>query len=207
MNLKFTRNVLIVPTMCLILAGCSSWLEVGEPPTVCSMADDKGIKCTSAREVWGLSNDMSKLEAAKTKQYRADTENSEGEGDNSEGKTVKKEIIYPGGTPTERKNIYNDIQSNLNTLAAPEPIAVREKAKILRVLMNSWEDNSGRLHMPGYTYVEIEKRRWVIGRGATRNVSRITPLSIRKNSLTEERAHNPVGDNGMGIILPRKVNN
>lgn len=89
---------------------------------------------------------------------------------------------------------------NNSKLAAPEPIAVRQEAKVLRVLMNSWEDDSERLHMPGYTYVEIEKRKWIVGRGATTNTARITPLSIRKNSLEEERKNNPVGDNGMGII-------
>ena len=67
-------------------------------------------------------------------------------------------------------------------------------------MMNKWEDKSGRLHMPGYTYAEIEKRKWVVGRGATINPARITPLNIRKTSLDDERKMNPRTDNTMGII-------
>lgn len=166
-------------------------LEVGEAPTECPNAVNGGVTCTSARDVWEMTNNKTELTPG-----TLGNDAAVGDADAE----PQPRAPYPGGTPAERKEIYSDYQQNRNSMAAPEPIAVRQRAKVLRVLMNSWEDDFGRLHMPGYTYVEIEKRKWVVGRGATTNPARITPLSIRKQSLTEERKNNPTADNGMGII-------
>ena len=195
MTLKHLNKALALAGLTLMLSGCSSLFEVGEPPTECPETANGGLTCTSAREVWKLSNNRATLEEALAKSKNKTSKVEE------KAKYIEKSP-FPGGTPSERSAIYTDAINNRDTMPAPEPIAVRENAKILRVLMNSWEDSTGRLHMPGYTYVEIEKRRWVVGRGATTNAARITPLSIRKNSLEEERKNNPTGDNGMGIIQP-----
>jgi conjugal transfer pilus assembly protein TraV len=171
-------------------------LEVGEAPTECPNAANRGVTCTSARDVWEMTNN-------KTELTPGTVGNDVAAGDVDA--EPQQRAPYPGGTPAERKEIYSEYQQNRNSMAAPEPIAVRQRAKVLRVLMNSWEDDFGRLHMPGYTYVEIEKRKWVVGRGATTNPARITPLSIRKQSLTEERKNNPTADNGMGIIQRQPI--
>ena len=39
-----------------------------------------------------------------------------------------------------------------------------------------WEDDAGRLHVPGYTYAEIEPRRWSIGGSETSAAARLQPL-------------------------------
>lgn len=192
--IKELTKVLVVAGSALFLSGCSSMFEIGEPPTECPKAVNGGLSCTSAREIWKMTDNKTELNAAR---------------DRSAGKTTKKhkkeKLKYPGGTAEERQAMYQEGGSLRDQLAAPEPTAVRQRAKILRVLVNSWEDDKGRLHMPGYTYVEVEKRHWVVGRGAIKHPAHITPLSIRKASLTDERRNNPVADNGMGIIQPKQL--
>ncbi|EPR7483868.1 TPA: TraV family lipoprotein [Vibrio parahaemolyticus] len=196
MKLSSLSKALLVCGAVIVSTGCSSMLEVGEEPTECPNAANGGVTCTSARDVWKMTNNKTELTQDMVGYDAAEDDADE---------EPKPRAPYPGGTPAERMAIYGDYQKNRDTMAAPEPIAVRQRAKVLRVLMNSWEDDFGRLHMPGYTYVEIEKRKWVIGRGATTNPARITPLSIRKQSLTEERKNNPTADNGMGIIKRQPV--
>lgn len=200
MKLSRLNKALIVSGLVMATSGCTTLFEVGEPPTECPTATSGGVTCKSAREVWKLTDNQANLEEARARSKGEVVEDT----DREEG-AVSAYDAYPGGTPAERQAIYRDINRNRDTMAAPEPIAVRQRAKVLRVLMNSWEDDFGRLHMPGYTYVEIEKRKWVVGRGATSNPARITPLSIRKQSLTDERKNNPVADNSMGIIQPVPV--
>ncbi|EGQ7973652.1 TraV family lipoprotein [Vibrio parahaemolyticus] len=199
MMLKHLSKALILAGITLLSSGCTSMFEVGEEPTECPTAQSGGITCTSAREIWKLTDNRKDLEEAR---LRSNGESQQEDDDDSANVEESKPMLYPGGTPAERQAIYRDYESKRSQLVAPEPIAVRQPAKVLRVLMNSWEDEEGRLHIPGYTYVEIEKRRWVVGRGASTSPARITPLSIRKSSLEDERRNNPVADNGMGIVQP-----
>lgn len=211
MKISQLSKALTLCAFALVGTGCSSLLEVGEDPTECPATANGGIPCTSARDIWKMTDNMHDLELAQAARVEsANTKHNSDEikeeslfgsrDDHSEADQVG--AVYPGGTASERQEIYKDYTLNRNSMAAPEPIAVRQRAKVLRVLMNSWEDNNGRLHMPGYTYVEVEPRKWIVGRGATTNPARITPLSIRKQSLTDERRNNPVADNSMGIIQP-----
>lgn len=212
MKISQLSKALALCTFALVVTGCSSFLEVGEDPTECPATANGGIPCTSARDIWKLTDNMHDLEVAKA--AKAEAANPKRNGDeikeesffgsteNDHSEHEQAGTVYPGGTPSERQAIYADYTAHRNSMAAPEPIAVRQRAKVLRVLMNSWEDDNGRLHMPGYTYVEVEPRKWVVGLGAITNPARITPLSIRKQSLTDERRNNPVADNSMGIIQP-----
>lgn len=39
----------------------------------------------------------------------------------------------------------------------------RTPARVLRIWIAPWEDETGALHMPGFVYSEIESRRWSVG--------------------------------------------
>ena len=52
----------------------------------------------------------------------------------------------------------------------------RTPARVLRVWIAPWEDDAGRLHVPGYTYAEIEPRRWSIGGSEPSSTARLQPL-------------------------------
>lgn len=45
----------------------------------------------------------------------------------------------------------------------PSSEPVRAPAKVMRILVSAWEDESGSLHMPGNIFTEIEPRRWNVG--------------------------------------------
>lgn len=47
--------------------------------------------------------------------------------------------------------------------APPSAEPVRADAKVMRILVSAWEDESGSLHMPGTIFTEIEPRRWNVG--------------------------------------------
>lgn len=47
--------------------------------------------------------------------------------------------------------------------APPSADPVRADAKVMRILVSAWEDESGSLHMPGTIFTEIEPRRWNVG--------------------------------------------
>jgi len=45
----------------------------------------------------------------------------------------------------------------------PSSDPVRAPAKVMRILVNAWEDDGGSLHMPGTIFTEVEPRRWSVG--------------------------------------------
>jgi len=59
---------------------------------------------------------------------------------------------------------------------APDVIPLRTPSRVLRIWIAPWEDDAGRLHVPGYTYAEIEPRRWSIGQDEPEQRMRLQPL-------------------------------
>ena len=49
-------------------------------------------------------------------------------------------------------------------------------SRVLRIWIAPWEDEAGRLHVPGFTYAEIEPRRWSIGEDQPGRGMRLKPL-------------------------------
>lgn len=71
---------------------------------------------------------------------------------------------------------------------APEPLAVLEEAKAMRIYVAAWEDKSGDLNIPGFVYVELQPRRWVTGHQAQMRPSRVLPFqTIKKSKVTSQR--------------------
>jgi conjugal transfer pilus assembly protein TraV len=62
------------------------------------------------------------------------------------------------GNKGDMKNYAPVVGVMSEPLRQPKPIL--EPAKVLKVWVNSWEDESGVLHMPQTAYVEIKPRRW-----------------------------------------------
>ena len=59
---------------------------------------------------------------------------------------------------------------------APDVIPLRTPSRVLRIWIAPWEDDAGRLHVPGYTYAEIEPRRWSIGQDEPEQRMHLQPL-------------------------------
>lgn len=84
---------------------------------------------------------------------------------------------------------------------APEPLAVLQQPKTMRILVASWTDDAGDLHMPGYVYVEVSPKKWLVGDHANKRPGRIVPLQIQKTTQEEERRQNKAkkGYSSLGI--------
>ncbi|QIR16450.1 TraV family lipoprotein [Shewanella aestuarii] len=70
---------------------------------------------------------------------------------------------------------------------APEPLAVLQQPKTMRILVASWTDEAGDLNMPGFVYVEVEPKKWIVGDQANKRPGRIVPLQIQQKTQEEER--------------------
>lgn len=70
---------------------------------------------------------------------------------------------------------------------APEPLAVLEAPKIMRVLVASYKDARGNLNMPGYVYVQVEAETWSIGEAANLRPQRVIPKMIKEKTEVEKQ--------------------
>ncbi|MGI2106523.1 TraV family lipoprotein [Shewanella frigidimarina] len=84
---------------------------------------------------------------------------------------------------------------------APEPLAVLQQPKSMRILVASWTDSDGDLHMPGFVYVEVAPKKWLVGEQANDRPGRIVPLQIQQVTQEEERrqSHSKQGYNSLGV--------
>ena len=135
----------------------------------------------------------------------------ESEGD-TEGDTVESNpsaqnanAYGPQATLEQVRNAYQ-LRADLNrTLPAPEPIAVRQAPRMLRVAFAPWEDENHRLQNIGYVYSEVQEQKYTFGREAFNMPAQITPLYIRQESISQERANNPKSINGIGVKTEDKT--
>ena len=68
---------------------------------------------------------------------------------------------------------------------APEPLAVLEPPKVMRVLVASYKDARGNLNMPGYVFVQVEAETWSIGEAANLRPQRVVPMKVTEKAKTE----------------------
>lgn len=71
---------------------------------------------------------------------------------------------------------------------APEPLALLEPPKVMRVLLASYKDARGNLNMPGYVYVQVEAETWSIGEAANLRPQRVVPTRVREQADRENNA-------------------
>lgn len=89
------------------------------------------------------------------------------------------------GVEQEHGRLMTHVQSP--SALAPEPLAVLQQPKNMRILVSSWVDKQGDLHMPGYVFVEVQPRQWVVGSQANDRPARIIPLQVIQKSQEETR--------------------
>ena len=84
---------------------------------------------------------------------------------------------------------------------APEPLALLKPAEVMRVLIAAYKDDKEDLHMPGYVYVDLEPRSWIIGEQANTTPQRIIPLDIRRKTQSQmmEESKRKQGITGLGV--------
>ena len=180
------RPFLLLPPLVLGLASCGA---VPGTSTYGCGGLPEGVSCMSAREVYKLT-DGGKPVVALPGQPTAldaapaapDTPAPAGAGPavgSSTGTTSSPPsaaATFPR-PPLPATGPMQTIALRPEDAGAADIVPLRTPSRVLRVWIAPWEDTSGRLHVPGYTYAEIEPRRWSIGEAAATGGLRLEPLT------------------------------
>ncbi|ELA8176718.1 TraV family lipoprotein [Vibrio alginolyticus] len=194
------------------LGGCSAF-QIGEEPPECSVDQQYGVECVTAREVWAATDTHANLEGMTASEVRREAEkNDPARLRNPSSQTGQNPTLYRNNeqldknvnapeSPEKRAAAYGRFQEERLHLPSPDPLAVREAPGILRVTVASYVDESDRLNFPPQVFAEVEKRTWTIGTKANQNTNRITPTSVRatSRSVTNTGLDKPADNSGMGI--------
>ena len=163
MNMKLIPVALIG----LLLGGCSSMFNIDKTITECSMSG-RGTPCVSARAAYYASQGYDP--EAEVAAAMDDSRRKNRRGDRN---TVSPFTPQP-------------LQGEGGGNGYPSPLL--NQAKVMRVWINSYEDEEGNLVYPTRVYTEVEQRKWDTGYSLRRTgnkAKRVTPL-VAKQAATPE---------------------
>lgn len=191
----------------LTLSGCSVF-TVGEEPPECAV-NTGGVDCVSARQVWAATDTYSNLEGLTADEVRREAAKNDPGSDKSNTATgtgiaamnLGGGAVTPPPSAEERAEAYGRFQEERLHLPSPDPLAVRETPKILRITVAPYTNENDHLVMPSQLFAEVEQRTWTIGTQATKHTNRITPTNIRSQSASTSQlsSDTPRDAGGMGI--------
>lgn len=167
--------LLLLATACGAVPGTDSYSCGGLPV---------GVSCISARDTYKLTDGGKPVVAMAGKATALDAPlAAQGQ---APTQATAAEVMPPAPAPSAPGPAIADpagLPPGFATIAlrpedagAPDVIPLRTPAVVLRIWMAPWEDTDGRLHVPGYTYAEIEPRRWSIGQDEPTGGKRLQPL-------------------------------
>jgi conjugal transfer pilus assembly protein TraV len=152
------KALLIIAGICtMTLSGCAS---IGQSDFSCKGYSEAGYKCKSAREVYDLTSGHDFHPAAPV----ADDKHEAVSSDDSV-RTAKKRRDGEDVDPPALIQGYAPSRVQMPPLI-DGPTPVRTQAKVMRIWINSYEDQMGSLHSPSIVYNEIEERKWHFGNQA-----------------------------------------
>lgn len=156
-----------------VLSGCTT---VGSGDFACP-GRPTGVRCASATEVYAMTEGTDRIGSTADKELGDDPKRAI-----AARQQQAQRIAGEGGTPAEDDRVEAEPTNrppptdDLDTewlqastqrgsvlLAIDKPIPVRTPAQVMRVWIAPWEDAKGVLHIGGYAFIEIHKRRWEIG--------------------------------------------
>lgn len=143
-------NKLFLMLIALSMAGCTA---LGKSDFSCNKTGE-GVGCTSARDVYQMSNGGVDPAAAVRKQNQINGHDNHKTSRDDLPTSEIKNAVTQNSDPV----IDNFVTPNLD-----QSVPIRTPSVVMRIWVASWED-SGVLVAPGYLYSEIEPRRWVIGK-------------------------------------------
>lgn len=177
---RFKKLPLLVVVM--LTGGCSSFWNIGDEIEECSM-NGRGTPCISARAA-----------------YYA-----------SEGYDPDDNPVFAG--MEEKRSIFGKRKRNRvspffpepvpSMAAADEPKPLLMPARVLRVWVNSYEDEKGNLVYPTKVFSQVESRKWNTGYSLKRSNSgkerRITPLVSSSDTSADKQAAAVIEDGNKQI--------
>lgn len=156
-----TKMLPALASACVLLSGCTSMFSVGDSNYSCSGLPE-GVRCMSARDVYAATEYADHVAPTDRETSSADTKL---QGAKGEGRAADSHMRSP-------------------VLETEREIPVRTPAKVMRVWIAPWEDESGTLHASEYLFKEIEGRRWSIGNRAAlpNNIAPLGDLPGKKST-------------------------
>ena len=174
------RPLLSLPLLALGLAGCGA--VPGSSTYSCGLPE--GVTCTSARNVYKLTNSGLPVTAMPGQPTALDPAAGGNPAPAATGPTAGPAVTTGNLASTLSPRPPLPTTGQVQTIAlrpedagAADIVPLRTPSRVLRVWIAPWEDTAGRLHVPGYTYAEIEPRRWSIGEGAATGGLQLKPLT------------------------------
>lgn len=203
------KKLLITSTVLSVLSGCTI---VGEEEGTCPGAKS-GVACASVREVYELTNVYNNADeyAKATGDERVLVTDDEGnlisgkEYKEKYGTKEEKKLKMSAETQAQDTQVFSNAPQLAQPeaayqhllLPAPEPVAMRKPADIVRILVRPYVDKNDALQVPGYGYLEAEQRTWVVDRNAKTNDSQYVNLHVRKESQQQDYGVNDDGQIGV----------
>lgn len=201
------RQILFVGTMVGILGGCT---VIGEEEVECP-GSKSGLTCASVKEVYELTNVYNSAEdyGKATGDPRVLLTDKEGE-----LITAKEYKEKYGEAELQANSDYQRAKSQAHAaqigpqanadaayqhllLPAPEPIAMRRPADIVRILIRPYTDDKDVLKIPGYSFVEAINRTWVVDRSAKTQNAQYVNYHMRRDSQSQSYEVTDEGEIGV----------
>lgn len=147
------QSILAAALTATALSGCASMFGIGSSSPSCP--GGQGIGCVSAREAYSMSNNPAAVEAAEAK---------------GSGKDVRQGLLDPQPVSAIQVSLPEPVQQSM---------PVMEPAKIMRLWINTWQDDQQQLHFPSIVFIEVTPRRWSIGNNSnTSQAKTLVPYRI-----------------------------
>lgn len=189
------RQLLLAGSIVGLLGGCT---VIGEEEVECP-GSKSGLSCASVKEVYELTNvynnaeDYGKAtgdsrvmitdkdgELITAKEYKEKYGEAELQA-NSDYQRSKSQEKAAQMAPREQADAaYQHL-----LLPAPEPVAMRKPADIVRILIRPYTDEKDTLKIPGYSFVEAANRTWVVDRSAKVQNAQYVNYHMRRDSQTQ----------------------
>lgn len=163
------KNIFAATLIISMLSGCASIFDTKSSAAEfgCSGMPE-GVKCLSVKDVYSATESSDHVNGEVADQWRK-----------KQGKKTPGAAQINNGTTATT-------QAPDVTPAADKPRPIRSSAQIMRVWINSFEDDDGDLYAGQYVFTEIEPRRWSIGNERGEEKSGVNPLVSGSRNLVRE---------------------
>ena len=151
------KNVLILIVCTLLgVVGCTT--PGGKSKFSCPTPD--GVACKSVREMYAITDAEGEAGLAQARRALH-------AGDEGGGKRDRREVP-----------VTVVAQPPVMVLEPQADLPLREKPRVMRVLVSAWEDESGDLHGGGYVFTEVEGPRWTLAERRGQRATSVQPLQF-----------------------------
>lgn len=187
------NKFIIVPVMLLgvmSIQGCST-MGVGKDEFSCE-ADEDSTKCgVSPRELYKVSEKPGDFkDNLKKRGMIVDEDGDVLESESKNGNLDTNEMNYLKEEIQRLKELVRLKQERPVTVEEATPQFVLKKPEVIRIWVAPWVDEKNVLHVGGYRYAEVSKKRWEIGNEIMNQYedgldgANIKPLQIERSDGT-----------------------